>query len=263
MVSDGAVERAAEATAPPQPSAASGGSRRSGWRLPVQGSTLKRAAFEIVIVALGVLLALVVDQAREIGQRRELLAQTRSALRAELLFNRSRVVEKLGALSELYPLIEADPQQVGVYVRERRNRPLIPADAAWSMAVQTGAIRWLDPQERIALAQAYSNQQWAQELVTAEMARWFDLAAFTPGPPSEEEARRRAQALAVWRAWADRAFTAVCVQSARYERALGGKVDPQNELAAACLSRTPGEDPRALYREWERRGWLGEAGLPK
>ena len=255
------MESPAEAAQPEPPEPP----RRSAWRLPVQGATLKRAAFEIVIVALGVLLALAVDQVREIGQRRELLAQTRSALRAELLFNRTRVVDKLEALAVLYPLIDAAPDQVGVYVRERRNRPFVPADGAWSLAVQTGAVRWFAPEERIALAQAYSNQKWAEELVMAEMARWFELAAFTPGPgpTTPDEARRREQALAVWRAWADRAFTTACVQSARYERALGGKVDPQNELAAACLSRTPGEDPRALYREWERRGWLGEAGLPE
>lgn len=211
-------------------------------------------------MALGVLLALGVDEAREAAQRRELLRETRTALRTEALANRRRVIAKLETLAALRPMIESQPDQVGRYVRERRNRAFVPPDAAWTMAGQTGAVRWLRPEERMAFAVAYANQAWTEEVVAEEMARWFDLAPFERGRPGGAE--RRDAAIAVWRAWADRAYISACVQSARYEEALGGKRPSQSAALEVCLARTGWDHPSALYQEWERRGWMGKAGSP-
>jgi hypothetical protein len=137
----------------------------------------------------------------------------------------------------------------------------VPSDAAWNMAVQAGTIRWMDPDERLAIAQAYSSQGWSHALVTDEMASWTELAAFQAGA-GPEEMRRRAAAIAVWRAWATRAYTTICVLSARYERALGAPMPDHAGVVDACSARPVAEHPRALYAEWARRGWLSDAGSP-
>jgi hypothetical protein len=227
----------------------------------LDGRSVRHALFEVVIVAVCVLLALAVEEMREAAQRRELVAETRAALRTELLANRQRLVSKLEALAGIYLLVDANPEQVGGYVRERRNRALVLSDAAWGMAVQTGVIRWLEPEERMAFAEAYSSQRWGQEVVSHEMTAWTALAAFDPGPAGEDVARRRREAAAVWRAWADRAYSSVCVQSARYERALGASYD-HRQVVETCLTRPTGAGARELYGEWERRGWLGKPGSP-
>ena len=242
--------------------AAPAADRKRALRVTLDGRSVRHALFEVVIVAVGVLLALAVDEMREAAQRRELVAETRAALRTELLANRQRLVAKLEALAAIYPLVDADPDQVGRYVRERRNRALVLSDAAWGMAAQTGAVRWLSPEERMAFAEVYASQRWGQELVSNEMTAWSELAAFAPGPAGAEEARRREEATAVWRAWADRAYSSTCVQSARYERALGAEIDDQGQVVETCLTRPTGAGARELYGEWERRGWLGEPGSP-
>ena len=64
--------------------------------------TLKKALFEIAIVAVGVLLALLVDQARQSRTDRALADEARRAMTTELDQNRVRIATKLIATQRLY-----------------------------------------------------------------------------------------------------------------------------------------------------------------
>ncbi len=85
---------------------------------------LGRSVFETVIVAVGVFLALAVDEWRERSEERQLAAEARAALRSEILSNREAVLGRLRRTSQLYVLAAAHPDRVSQYVFERRNRPL-------------------------------------------------------------------------------------------------------------------------------------------
>lgn len=209
---------------------------------------LGRTLFEIMIVAIGVLLALAVDEWRERSEQRELADQARAALRAEILSNREAVLSRLRRTAQLYVRTTAHPDMVGKYVFELRHRALLVNDAAWTMAVETGAIRWLAPAERRDFAEVYAGQQRARDVIFEEMIRWTDLGGFS------EEASNRDRALRVWQAWAHRAQFALCVTAGRYERTLGAELTEQ-DLLNFCAERPPVEDPSSLYREWKKLGW--------
>jgi hypothetical protein len=228
----------------------SSGERWRGWR-----DFAAKGLFEILIVAVGVMLALAVDEWRERSEQRELAEHARAALRAEILSNREAVIARLRRTAALYAQTSAHPDQTAKYVSERRNRTLFVNDAAWTMAVETGAIRWLAPAERTNIAEIYAGQQRARDVVFEEMARWTDLAGYPSTSATADIDAIRNQALRVWQAWAHRTQFALCVNAGRYERTLGATV-PEQELVDYCAARPPDEDPGSIYRDWSRRGWV-------
>ena len=230
---------------------------RSGVRSDWQGrkNSLGRSIFEILIVAVGVMLALAADEWRERAEQRELADQARSALRAEIMSNRDVVISRLRRTAELYIQTAAHPDQARKYVFERRNLSLLINDFAWTMAVETGAIRWLAPVERKKFAEVYAGQQRARDVVLQEMIRWTELAGFPETPETAEMEASREQAILIWQAFAHRTQFALCVNAGRYERALGADV-PEDELLNFCARRRPEEDPVAIYREWRDLNWI-------
>ena len=101
---------------------------------------IAKALFEIVIVAIGVLLALLVDEARQSRENRQLADESIAAMRTEMDDNRWRLVRKLELLHRAYLAVEADPSQVATLVADRRNQQVTPAKSAWLMTVETGAL---------------------------------------------------------------------------------------------------------------------------
>jgi hypothetical protein len=215
---------------------------------------LGRAVFEILIVAIGVLLALAVDEWREHQQQRQLADAARAAFRTEVLANRDRVILRQRRVAQLYKLVSAHPEEAGRLVFERRSRPLLLYDAAWTSAVQTGALRWLAPAERTILAELYTAQNHTRELATQEVTSWTELAAIDPEPRSAEDARDRARLVRVWLAYAQRVQLSQCVNAGRYERVLGARVRVE-QLIEFCAAQPPDEDPVHIYRQLQRRGW--------
>jgi hypothetical protein len=226
------------------------GERRRRWQ-----DAAAKALFEILIVAVGVMLALAVDEWRERSEQRQLADQARAALRTEILSNREAVLSRLRRTADLYVQTAAHPDQIGRFVSERRNRTLFVNDAAWTMAVETGAIRWLAPDERTNIAEIYAGQQRARDVVIEEMKTWTELGGFPSTPATAEANASRQRTLSVWQAWAHRTQFAMCVNAGRYERALGANV-PEEDLVEYCAGRAPDEDPASIYREWRRLGWV-------
>jgi hypothetical protein len=216
---------------------------------------LAKALFEISIVAIGVFLALAVGQWRERSEERQLAQEARAALHSELLANREAVLSRFRRTAELYVQIPAHPDQVAQFVNERRNRPIQVTDAAWTMTVETGAIRWLEPPERTVIADVYNAYDRMREVVSEELIRWTELAAFPAEPASAGMLEDRDRAIRIWRAFAQRAQMAQCVNAGRHERALGGHVQMQ-QISDFCAKRSPAEDPASIYREWKKLGWL-------
>lgn len=230
-----------------------GRSEGDGWRS--WNDVAGKAVFEILIVAVGVLLALAVDQWRERAEQRKLADEARFALRAEILANREAAIARLRRTAELYAQTVAQPDQAGQFVFERRNRPLFVTDSAWTMAVETGAVRWLTPAERASFSEIYAGQQRARDVALEEMARWTELGGFPPNPGATASDANRNLTLRVWQAWVHRVQFALCVNVGRYERALGATVT-EAQLLAFCAERRPDEDPASIYREWQKLGWV-------
>ena len=217
-------------------------------------AVLGKAVFEIAIVAVGVMLALAVDEWRERSEQKDLADEARAALRAEILSNHEAVLSRLRRTAQLYIEIAAHPDQAGKYISERRNRTLFVNNAAWTMAVETGAVRWLTPAERTNFAEIYAGQQRTRDLVSEEMNKWTELGGFPAAPATADVEASRNRALRIWQAWTQRAQFALCVNAGRYERALGADV-PEAGLVEFCAGQRPEEDPASIYREWRRLHW--------
>jgi hypothetical protein len=220
--------------------------------------TLRHGVFEAVIVAIGVFLGLAVNDWQGNVQRRQLASEARSALHSEIVANRNLVFARLGITAKLYALVSVHPDQVGTYVFERRNQPLLLSDSAWLLALDSGAARWLSPRERTSITGVYAEQDHILDLATEEMSKWTELAAFAGPKRDPEEAYAEERAVRVWLAYAQRVQLGECIQAGRYERALGSTT----ELASFfnfCVRRRPDEDATSLYREWQKRGWISPA----
>lgn len=220
--------------------------------------TLRHGVFEVVIVAIGVFVGLAVNDWQGDVQRRQLASEARSALHSEIVANRNLVFARLRLTSKLYPLVSAHPDQVGRYVFERRNQPLLLSNSAWLLALDSGAARWLTPEERTSITGVYAEQDHIGELATQEMSKWTELAAFA-GRTTDADAQQRE--VRVWLAYAERAQLGECIQAGRYERALGSTTDLAS-FFKFCVGRRPDEDPSILYREWKKRGWISPQSPP-
>ena len=225
------------------------------WR-----QTARHGLFEVVIVAIGVFLGLAVSQWQSDVQKRQMAAEARAALRAEMIANRASVFRRARTIAKLYSDVSAHPDQVSNYVFQNRNRTLVFADSAWTLAVDSGALSWLTPAERTNITGVYAAQRNARELAVEEMSKWAQLAAFAGTDATTEDIRDRSRAVRVWQAYAQRVQFAHCVMAARYEQALGATIPRVQDLGEFCAARRPDVDPSSTYREWARRGWLSPTG---
>ena len=148
---------------------------------PSSDFTLKKAAFEIGIVTVGVLLALIVDEARQSREDSALAEESITAMRAEIDENRVRLASKLALLHQAHEELRANPSAGPALVGRGANFQIAMTDAAWMMAVQTGALRHNGLRERQSLAYAYASQDIYNQLLAEEMRHWTDLAAAAPG----------------------------------------------------------------------------------
>jgi hypothetical protein len=217
---------------------------------PDQGEfSLKKAAFEIAIVAVGVLLALAVDEARQAREQRQLAQEGVSAMRDELRTNRGRLARKLGLLHAAYVQLEADPSTAASLVAQRRNQQITLSDSAWVMTVETGALRLLSPEERTLYASVYTAQHTYYDILTQEMSHWAALAAFGDKDQSPAAVRERDKAVALWKAYANRVTLGVCISAARIEIVLDPSLS-RDKLWAACQSYGVTRPPAVLYRDF-------------
>jgi hypothetical protein len=129
------------------------------------------------------------------------------------------------------------------------------SNSAWLLALDSGAARWLTPNERTSITGVYAEQEHIGELAKEEMSKWTELAAFA-GPTRNDDAKEGA--VRVWLAYAQRVQLGECIQAGRYERALGSTTDLAS-FFNFCVGRRPDEDPAILYRDWQERGWISPA----
>lgn len=199
--------------------------------------TLKKAIFEVAIVAVGVLLALVVDQARQSITNRSLADEARTALHAEIKENRVRLATKLALVHDVYGRLQRDPALGPSLVAQGSNFQIEMTDAAWTMAMQTGALRFLEPDERQALAYVYTSQDIYNRLLAEEMNHWTALAGAGSGK----------SAVRLWQAYAQRVARSVCIASIRIERFSNPKL-PSQRLQQTCQRYRLSIRPSELYR---------------
>lgn len=218
----------------------------------VQGAAADRfsvrgALFEIMIVAVGVLLALLVDEARQSRERRQLATEALAAMQDELLTNRSRLFRKLGLLHRAYADLESDPSSAARLVAERRNQQMTLSDAAWVMTVETGALRLLEPAERTRYASVYTAKGTYYDILSEEMAHWSALAAYSADGESEQGIHERDKAVRLWKAYATRVTLGICISAARIEIALNSKL-PRDRLWATCRAYRLTQPPEQMYQ---------------
>lgn len=224
--------------------------RRGRWN-----DLVGRGLFETAIVAVGVFLALMVDEWRQGAEQKDLAEEARLALRDELLNNREALIQRIDITADLFRSALDDPSQVARFVTERRNRPLLTYDSAWTMTIETGAIRWLDPGERNEFARVYGGHERLREVISHELVRWTELAAFPARSASAAEAESGTRALRIWQAYAQRSQFALCINLGRHEQALGATVTDR-QLTDYCVSRPAARRSAEIYRDWRQRGWV-------
>lgn len=206
---------------------------------PAGEFSLRRAAFEIVIVAVGVLLALGVDEVRQSRADRALVRETEKALQAEVEQNRIRLVTKLAKVHQAYEALAANPASGPALVEQRANFQIETADAAWTMAQQTTALRLMDAKERTAFATIYASHSIYNRILAEEMNRWSDLAASAPDD----------RFVAMWRAYARRVAGGACISLMRIERFRRPEF-PISRLQQGCANYSPSFPPETLYRRF-------------
>jgi hypothetical protein len=206
-----------------------------------------KAVFEIVIVAIGVFLALMVDEARQSRENRQLADEAITAMRAELEDNRWRLVRKLDLLHRAYLDLEADPAKAAELVADRRNQQVTPSDTAWVMTVETGALRLLSPEDRSRFGMVYTANKTYYDILAQEMTHWNGLAAYPAADRSPQTLRERDKAILLWKNWANRVALGVCISAARIEFALQPKLS-REKLWATCRAYRATEPPTSLYR---------------
>lgn len=205
-----------------------------GWR----EFSLAKAVFEIAIVAIGVLLALVVDQARQSRADGLLAKEATGAMRAEIEQNRIRLATKLELLHRAFTALETNPAAGPTLVDQGANFQITMNDAAWTMAVQTGTLRLLGPKERQALGYIYSSHDIYNRLLAEEMSRWTALAA----------ADAEGSDLKMWKAYARRVGVGACISTIRIERFRNPGLSAE-PLRKTCQRYRPSIPVETLFRD--------------
>ena len=201
--------------------------------------TLNKALFEIAIVAIGVLLALGVDEIRQSQADRALVREIDSTMRAEVEQNRVRLVTKLGMLNHAYHALASDPASGPKLVEQRANYQIELADAAWTMAQETSALRLMDASQRQVYSTIYASHAIYNRILAEEMNRWAELAAAKPNDRS----------VLIWKAFARRVGGGACISLMRIERFRIPQF-PLPKLQQGCAAYNPSLSPEALYEKF-------------
>lgn len=206
-----------------------------------------KALFEVAIVAVGVLLALLVDEARQARANRQLAKEAVAAMRAELDDNRWRYVRKLELLHRAYLDLDANPAKAAQLVADRRNQQVTPSDTAWVMTVETGALRLLSPEDRSRYGKVYTANKTYYDILAQEMTYWNGLAAYPASDRSQATLRERDKAILLWKNWANRMALSVCISVARIELVSHPRL-PREKLWATCRAYRVHQPPAELYK---------------
>jgi hypothetical protein len=209
---------------------------------------LRYILIEILIVATGVFIALVVDELRQTFARRALIAETRATLRNEIVANRSRVLFKLRLIHDAALILDRHPEQAAQLVSARANSLIVPFEAEWTFATQNDVLRYLPTRERRRLTNAYVINAGYAEMVHDEMNAWTELAGAEGASASPAEAREREKAVALWLAYAQRLALASCVSLFNVQQAIDGKA-PRASPLKLCAGYRAESDPAIIYRE--------------
>lgn len=209
----------------------------AGTSPPNSEFTLRKAAFEIAIVMVGVLLALIVDEARQSQADRAVAQEVRTAMRAEIDENRVRLASKLVLLHQAHETLRRDPAAGPALVEGAANFQIAMSDAAWAMAVQTGALRHMEQQERQSLAYVYASHEIYNQLLAEEMNRWTALAT----------ADSDGAAVKLWAAYAQRIGISSCIATIRIERYRNPEL-ATDKLQPLCQRYRLSVPPAKLYR---------------
>jgi hypothetical protein len=209
---------------------------------------LRYILIEILIVATGVFIALAVDELRQTLSQRSLTGETRSALRNEVVANRARLLLKARLVHDAAIILGSHPEMAAGLVRARRNSLIVPFEATWTFASDNGVLRYLAPDERRRLTDAYVINAGYAELVRDEMTAWTVLAGTRGADASAAEVREREKDVAIWLAYAQREAFGSCIGLVYLQRALDArltKVRPR----MVCASYTAETDPVVIYRQ--------------
>lgn len=159
-------------------------------------------------------------------------------MQAEIDQNRVRLATKLALLHQAHQALEREPSAGPALVARPSNFQIAMTDAAWIMAIQTGALRFLDEQERQSLAYVYTSQDIYNRLLAEEMNHWTALAAAEPND----------RAVKLWKPYAQRVGIGACIASIRIERFRKPDIPPPR-LQRACESYRLTTPPEELYRQ--------------
>lgn len=205
-----------------------------------QSRTLRYVLIEVMIVAVGVLLALGVDAARRTIEDHQRAEAIRSAFRDEVLVNRERLLRKMDRLRWAYRATlehpDVAPDRV---IQPGGNLIMLFFDTAWEEAAATDGLRLLGGEERAGLSELYASQRSLVTRQDAEMALWDDLIRYRSGSAaSPEEARQRTAQVRRWRLAALRFHHHACRHLLRIQAALEHK-----RLALSSTDRCEGTEP--------------------
>jgi hypothetical protein len=106
------------------------------------------------------------------------------------------------------------------------------------MAIQTGSLRLLGPNERQALSYIYSSHDIYNRLLAEEMSRWTALA----------DADAEGSDLKMWKAYARRVGVGACISTIRIERFRNPRLPPE-PLRKTCQRYRPSIPVETLFRD--------------
>jgi len=193
------------------------------WRLfTPSAKTVRHIGIEVLIVTVGVLLALGVEQARQYWLQRGLAADTRALLRTEVERSISNIELQMRRLADVYPKVEAQPSEAPAFITANSGGAPLLFDAAFNVAMQTGAFSYLDPQERKTLSEVYMSQEALDERSTLYAPLVDEVASWPSGALGDaDDERDRARDVRRWKRAAVAQFIAMCRQMIRNRIALG------------------------------------------
>lgn len=225
------------------------------WRIPgVEPQTIRHVVTETLIVAVGVLLALGVDELREDANDRRLAESTRTLIQTELERNRGNILHGMTQLRDVYVEVDKDPANAPALAAGPRGTGApLQFDAAYQLSLQTGAFRHLDVEERKTIAEVHASQAGLDSRGNRAIEFWEELAAFEAGPAVDPtEARDRSRAIRRWRRSASSLFYSSCKQFFRIELARGRDL-PDNAEGERCRGIHPGRtNPATLFADTDR-----------
>ena len=211
---------------------------------------LRHILIEILIVATGVFIALLVEELRQSYERRALVNETRSAVRDESELNLSRLARKLVLMHNAAQILAKDPGRAAELVDARMNEEPQPLEAAWSLATQGDALRALPADESRRISSAYTTQAIYISVMHEEMNAWTRLSRFDSRTSPSAVTSERDQAIREWRAYAERVALAGCIEILRIERVLDASVPLH--AADFCRRYRIERDPSVIFRALRR-----------